>query len=128
MPTERLDTLPRTERFAKLDWPAAGMTLRLASALVTRSSCLLFQFCRIEAFSWPVTSSLLPLSVADRLRGGRRELKAEFFSPGRQTFDPILSVSLFVSLRTLIHVRLSPPEQAVNYGGQFPGKIGRAHV
>src|SRR6202047_4962995 len=23
MPTERLDTLPRTERFAKLDWPAA---------------------------------------------------------------------------------------------------------
>jgi hypothetical protein len=36
MPTKRVDTLPRTERFAKLDWPAAGMTLRLASALVTR--------------------------------------------------------------------------------------------
>jgi len=42
MPTKVVDTLPRTERFAKLDWPAAGMTLRLASALVTRSSCLLF--------------------------------------------------------------------------------------
>src|SRR6266852_322538 len=26
MPTKSLDTLPRTERFAKLDWPAAGMT------------------------------------------------------------------------------------------------------
>src|SRR5580658_9263752 len=26
MPTKRVDTLPRTERFAKLDWPAAGMT------------------------------------------------------------------------------------------------------
>ena len=64
MPTKRLDTLPRTERFAKLDWPAAGMTLRLASALVTRSSCLLFQFCRIEAFSflpdlWEETLSCL---------------------------------------------------------------------
>ena len=50
--TGRLDTLPRTERFAKLEWPAAGMTLRLESALVTRSSCLLFQFRRIEAFSF----------------------------------------------------------------------------
>ena len=50
--TGRLDTLPRTERFAKLEWPAAGMTLRLASALVTRSHCLLFQFRRIEAFSF----------------------------------------------------------------------------
>jgi hypothetical protein len=55
-------------------------------------------------------------------------LKAEFFSPGRQTFDPILSVSLFVSLRTLIHVRLSPPEQAVNYGGQFPGSGKYRHI
>src|ERR1700686_492517 len=52
MPTKRVDTLPRTERFAKLDSPAAGMTLRLASALVIRSSCLLFQFCRIEVFSF----------------------------------------------------------------------------
>src|ERR1700676_5562579 len=43
MPTKGLDTLPRTERFAKLDWPAAGMTLRLASALVTRYSCFLFR-------------------------------------------------------------------------------------
>src|ERR1700692_3145807 len=25
MPTKSLDTLPRTERFAKIDWPAAGM-------------------------------------------------------------------------------------------------------
>src|ERR1700680_2001854 len=61
------------------------------------------------------------LSVADRLRGGRRELKAEFLSSDRQTFDPILSESLFVSLRTLIHVRLPPPEQPVNYDGQFSG-------
>src|ERR1035437_5044812 len=52
MPTKRLDTLPRTKRFAKLDWPAAGMTPKMASALVTRPSCLLFQFCRIEAFSF----------------------------------------------------------------------------
>jgi hypothetical protein len=48
-------------------------------------------------------------------------LIADFFGPGRQTFDTILPVSLFVCLRTLVQVRLPPPEQAVNYGGQFPG-------
>src|ERR1019366_10605002 len=26
MPTRVVDTRPRTERFAKIDWPAAGMT------------------------------------------------------------------------------------------------------
>jgi hypothetical protein len=59
--------------------------------------------------------------VGDVLRGGRRELIAKFFGSGRQTFDTILPVSLFVCFRTFVHVRLPPPEQAVNYGGQFPG-------
>jgi hypothetical protein len=97
--------------FTKIDSPAAGndpeggigsrytLKLLVVSILPDRSFLLACDF----------------LSVADRLPGGRRELKAEIFSSGRQTFDPILSESLFVFLRTLIHVRLRPPEQAVNY-------------
>ena len=50
-PTTGLDTLPRTERFENRLGPAPD-NLRLASVLITRSSCLLFQFSGIEVGSF----------------------------------------------------------------------------
>src|ERR1035441_10402661 len=49
-----------------------------------------------------------------------RDLIAEFFGPGFQTRDAVLLVLPFVCFYALIHVRLAPPEQAVDKGGQFP--------
>lgn len=55
-------------------------------------------------------------------------LVAEFFGPGFQTRDAVPLVSPFVCFYTLIHVRLAPPEQAVDKGGQFPSGGKYSHI
>ena len=60
----RLECLSTFDAYQKVGYSPSNRALRetrlassrndpeVASALVTRSSCLLFQFCRIEAFSF----------------------------------------------------------------------------
>jgi transposase len=79
---------------------------------------------RGHVFCWPVTSFL----TDERSLGDRRELIAEFFGLSRQILDTTGLVSPFVCLRTLIQVRLPPPEQAVNERGQFPGSGKYRHI
>src|ERR1035441_5558246 len=55
-------------------------------------------------------------------------LVAEFFGPGFQTRDAVPLVSPFVCFYALIHVRLAPPEQAVDKGGQFPSGGKYSHI
>ena len=58
----------------------------------------------------------------------RHQLIAKFFRPSSQAFDVLLLVSFFESLYPFIDVRLTPPQQAVNQGSQFPGGSEYRHV
>src|SRR5450631_1985370 len=78
----------------------------------------------MSSLRWPVTSSLDGIWS----RGDGCELIAEFFGPCLQTRETIGLVSPFVCRCTFIHVRLPPPEQAVDYRGQFPGSGKYRHI
>jgi hypothetical protein len=48
------------------------------------------------------------------------KLVPQIFSAGSKAFDPNFLVALFMGLRAFVGVSMSPPEQAVDQGGQFP--------